>query len=139
MTSTVLGFRSRGSAAVIALPEQPQVGTIVSLRSRSERALNAGHRWIGVDLRAVEHINTPTLAELCVALRRITAHGHTVAIIGPDARVQWVLELCAIDGLELHRTLKSALDQSRASQRERSRRHLLARARPSLKRSSARP
>lgn len=76
MTSPALGYQTRGPAAVIALPKRAEAGTVLALRSRSERALNAGHRWIAVDLRAVDHIDTPTLAELCVALRQISAHGH---------------------------------------------------------------
>ena len=87
MTSPALGYQTRGSAAVIALPERAAAGTVFALRSRSERAPSAGHRWIAV---------------------------------------------------ELHPRLKSALDQGLAVQRHRGRRHLLARPRSSLKRSSGR-
>jgi anti-anti-sigma regulatory factor len=138
MTSLALGYETRGPAAVIALPERAEAGTVFALRSRSVRALSAGHRWIAVDLRAVDHIDTPTLAELCVALRQIGAHGHRLAIVGADLRVQWVLELCDIDGIELHPTLKSALDGSRATQHQRGHRHLFARSRSNLSRTSGR-
>ena len=57
MTSLALGYQTRGPAAVIALPERAEAGTVFALRSRSERALSAGHRWIAVDLRAVDHID----------------------------------------------------------------------------------
>jgi hypothetical protein len=89
MTSPGLGYRTRGRAAVIALPQRAEAGSVFTLRSRSERALNAGHRWIAVDLRAVDDIDTPTLAQLCAALRQISAHGHRLTIVGADLRVQW--------------------------------------------------
>jgi hypothetical protein len=48
VTSLALGYQTR-PAAVIALPERAEAGTVFALRSRSERALSAGHRWIAVD------------------------------------------------------------------------------------------
>jgi hypothetical protein len=108
MTSRTLGYQTRGPAAGIALPERAEAGIVFALRSRSERALCRPPLDRGRSPR-VDHIDTPTLAELCVALREISAHGHRLA-----------------------------LDGSRATQRQGGRRHLLARPRSNLSRASGR-
>jgi hypothetical protein len=70
MTSRTLGYRTRGRAAVIALPERAEAGAAFALRSRSERALERRPSLDRGRSRAVDHIDTPTLAELCVPLRQ---------------------------------------------------------------------
>lgn len=101
--------RGRASAAVVALPDRPDGADVHTLQRRVDGALLARRRPIMIDLLAVSYIDTQTLAELCSALRRLTGRGATIAVVGADARVQWVLELCWIDGVELHPTLNAAL------------------------------
>jgi anti-anti-sigma regulatory factor len=100
---------ARGAVVVIALPARVASANVRVLRSRSERALVAGHRAVAVDLRAVDNLDTQTLSELCCALRRIARHGAKVAIVGADVRVRSAIELCDIAGIELHLTLRSVV------------------------------
>ena len=108
-TTRGLGYQARGSVAVIALPSRADSACVLALRSRSERALVTGSRAIAVDLSATEHIDTRTLSELSIVLRRISRHRAKVAVVGADARIRWVLELCGIDELEFHPTIRRAL------------------------------
>jgi anti-anti-sigma regulatory factor len=116
-----LGYQRRGSIAVITLVDDGTPTTIPVMRSRIERAAAAGHPLIAVDLHALEHIAIPDLSELCVALRRAGRHGTKIAVVGADFRVQRVLELCAIDGVELHQTVSAVPGQrpTRQSKRDR--------------------
>ncbi|MGI8715638.1 MAG: STAS domain-containing protein [Solirubrobacteraceae bacterium] len=127
---------------MITFPDRAEAGTVLSLRSRNERALVAGHHWIAVDLRAAYHIDTQTLGKLCVALRQIGRHGAKLAVVGADRRVHRVLELCAIDGLELHQTVDSVFAQTSVGERERRRRSWrsrFGRQRPALRGSASGP
>jgi len=125
IVSLALGYQTRDSVAVIALAHPAVAGSVLALRSRSERALAANSRTIAIDLTAADHIDTQTLSELCAALRTIGRHNATLAVVSTDARVRWVLGLCDIDKLELHPTIRSALARSRAVRRKlkRSSRH----------------
>jgi anti-anti-sigma regulatory factor len=109
--------RTDGDVAVIALPGRVEAISILTLRSRSERALATGSRAVAVDLRATDHIDTPMLSELAAALHRISRHNPTLAVIGADGRVRWVLELCGIEGLQLHPTMRGALAHLRGHRR----------------------
>jgi anti-anti-sigma regulatory factor len=117
VTST-LGCQTPGSVAVIALPDPAVAGSVLTLRSRSERALGDNSRAIAIDLRNVQRIDTQTLSELCVALRSISRHETVLAVVGADQRVRWALTLCEIDGLEFHHTINSALARSDNRQRK---------------------
>jgi anti-anti-sigma regulatory factor len=114
--SPALGDQTDCPVAVIAFPEPASDGSVLALRSRSEQALVTDHRAIVIDLRAAEGIDTQTLSELCAALREISRHGAKLAVVAADQRVGWTLNLCEIDGLELHPTLKNALARSRTNQ-----------------------
>jgi anti-anti-sigma regulatory factor len=111
-----LEYQTLGSAVVIGLPDQADAATARAVGTRIRDALGAGHRWIAVDLSAVHHMSTQTLSELCVGLRQFDAAGRRLAVVGADLRVQWVLGLCEISGLELHRTIETALPAREASQ-----------------------
>ncbi len=110
-----MSYQAHGNVAVIALPPQVDAVAVLALRSRSERALVAGSRAIAIDLRATEHIDSPTLSELVAALHRISRHNPKLAIVGADVRVRWVLELCGIEGLQIHPTMRGALAHMRGS------------------------
>ncbi len=97
-----------GSATVLALPEHVDATAVLTFERDAGRARVAGRRRLIADLRATDIIDTPTLAELCLVLRRVLADGWRVAVVGGDRRVESVLLLCGLDGLELHRTLRSA-------------------------------
>lgn len=107
--SPELEYQTHGSVAVIAVPDHADADTARAVGARIRDALVAGHRWIAVDLSAVHHMSTRTLSELCVGLRRVGSAGRRLAVVGADPRVEWVLGLCDISGLELHRTVGSAL------------------------------
>jgi anti-anti-sigma regulatory factor len=104
-----VSYQIRGGVAVIALPARVEAVSVLALRSRSERALVTGSRAIAIDLRATDHIDTPTLSELGAALHRISRHNPKLAVVGADLRIRWVLELCDIEGLQLHATMRVAL------------------------------
>jgi len=132
-------YQTSGSVTVITLPERVEAACVLALRNRSERAFVSGSRAIAVDLRAMLHIDTHALSELSIALRRIGRHNPTLAVVGADPRVRWVLELCDIEGLQLHPTMSGALAHVRADQRLQTRpprRLSVRRARP-LRRSSS--
>jgi anti-anti-sigma regulatory factor len=111
----LVSYQTHGSVAVIALPARVEGVSVLTLRSRSERALVAGTRAIAIDLRATDHIDTPTLSELVAALHRISRHKPKLAVVGADVRVRWVLELCGIDSVQLHPTMRAALAHIRPS------------------------
>ena len=104
-----VSYQAHGSVAVIALPARVEAVTVLALRSRSERALVGGSRAIAIDLRATDHIDSPTLSDLVAALHRISRHNPKLAVVGADVRVRWVLELCDIEGLQMHATMRAAL------------------------------
>jgi anti-anti-sigma regulatory factor len=106
-----------GSASVIALPRLADADCVLALRSRSERALATGSGSIAVDLSATDHIDTPTLCELSTALRMISRHKAKIAVVGADTRIRWVLEVCGIDGVGFHATMRGALAEMRRDQR----------------------
>jgi len=118
VVSPALGYQTRESVAVIALAHPAVAGSVLTLRSRSERALAANSRVLAIDLRAADPIDTQTLTELCATLRTIGRHNATLAVVSTDPRVRWVLALCDIDKLELHPTIRSALARGRAVQRK---------------------
>jgi anti-anti-sigma regulatory factor len=134
-------YRVRGPVAVITLPKRVDVACILSLRSRSERALATGSRAITVDLRAVRHIDTTTLSELIGALHRISHHNPNLSVVGADARVWGVLEGCDVEGLALHHSMNGALAHVREDQRtlaRAARRRAFRRRSRALRRSSRR-
>jgi anti-anti-sigma regulatory factor len=104
-----VGYQAHGSVAVIALPARVEAVSVLALRSRSERALVTGSRAIAIDLRATDHIDTPTLSELGASLHSISRHKPKLAVVGADPRVVWALEQCGVEGLQLHRTMRGAL------------------------------
>ncbi len=115
--SPQLGYQARGSIAVITLPARVEADCIPALRSRCKRARDSGSRVIAVDLRALRHIDTHTLSELGMALRAISRHKAKLAIVGADPRIRLMLELCGIDGVEFHPTMKRALAAVRERRR----------------------
>ena len=133
--------RMWGSTAVITLPAHVQADSIRALHGRSERALGAGCSALAVDLRAAQHIDAQTLCELGSALQKSSRHKATLAIVSADPRVRWVLDLCGIDGLSLHSSMRRALAElGEPSHRTRARvwRDVFRRRTPGIGRSSAR-
>ena len=136
-----LGYRLRGSVAVITLPAHVEPDCILALRSRGVRAVGGGSRAVAVDLHALGRIDTDTLSELAIALRTISRHRATLAIVGADPRIRLMLELCGIDGVEFHPTVRRALDavgERRRSARTPVWRRVRRRRPPVVGRSSAR-
>jgi anti-anti-sigma factor len=81
---------------------------VIELQRRVVEALDAGQRRVVVDFSAVTVRGGATSHLLCGALRRLTGRGATLAIVGGSPRVHCVLELGAIDGVELHETVSAA-------------------------------
>lgn len=121
------GPRGHGSDAVIALPARAETDCILALRSRGERALATGTRAITLDLRTMQHIDTQTLTELIIALRRLSHHHPELCIVGADPRVRWIVELCDIEGLALHPSMRSARAHLRRARQRPLRRRLMTR------------
>jgi anti-anti-sigma factor len=92
----------------IVLEGEIDPGAVIALQRRVVAALNAGQRRVVVDLTAVTVLGGATSDLLCGALRRLTRRGATLAIVGGPPRAKRVLELCAIDGVELHPSVSAA-------------------------------
>jgi anti-anti-sigma factor len=101
----------------IVLEGEIDPGTVIALQRRIVEALNAGQRRVVVDLSAVTVLGGATSDLLCGALRRLTRRGATLAIAGGPPRVHRVLELCAIDGVELHQSVSAARPAALATPR----------------------
>ncbi len=124
---------------VFELEGQVDPGSVSELHGAIATALADGHHLVVIDLYAVLDMSTQALSELCAGLRRVSATGRRLAIVGSDLRIRWVLQVCQIDGLELHTTIETALASppSDAEARPRSGwRELLAMKRPRQKRSA---
>ena len=91
----------------IVLEGEIDPGTVIALQRRVVEALDAGQRRVVVDLSAVTVLGGATVDLLCGALRWLTRRGATLAIVGGPPRVHRVLELCAIDGVELHQSVSA--------------------------------
>lgn len=102
-------YLTRGSVPVFALQGPVDSNTVTELKRRVGAALADGHRLIVIDLLATPAMGPQIPSELGAALRTVN-DGARLAIIGADPRVQTALELCGIDGLELHATINAALD-----------------------------
>jgi anti-anti-sigma factor len=92
----------------IVLEGKIDPGGVIALQRRIVEALEAGQRRVVVDLSAVTVLGGATIDLLCGALRRLTRRGATLAIVGGPPRVHRMLELCAIDGVELHQSVSAA-------------------------------
>jgi anti-sigma B factor antagonist len=92
----------------IVLEGEIDPGAVIALQRRIVEALDAGQRRVVVDLSAVTVLGGATIDLLCGALRWLTRRGATLAIVGGSPRLHRVLELCAIDGVELHQSVSAA-------------------------------
>jgi anti-sigma B factor antagonist len=92
----------------IVLEGEIDPGAVIALQRRIVEALDAGQRRVVVDLSAVTVLGGATIDLLCGALRSLTRRRATLAIVGGPPRVHRVLELCAIDGVELHQSVSAA-------------------------------
>ena len=102
----------------IVLEGEIDPGMVIALQRRIVEAINAGQRRVVVDLSAVTVLlGGATIDLLCGALRWLTRRGATLAIVGGPPRVHRVLELCAIDGVELHQSVSAARPAALATPR----------------------
>jgi anti-anti-sigma factor len=101
----------------IVLEGEIDPGAVIALQRRIVEAINAGQRRVVVDLSAVTVLGGATIDLLCGALRWLARRGATVAIVGGPPRVHRVLELCAIDGVELHQSVSAARPAASATPR----------------------
>jgi anti-sigma B factor antagonist len=101
----------------IVLEGEIDPGAVIALQRRIVEAVNAGQRRVVVDLSAVTVLGGATIDLLCGALRWLTRRGATLAIVGGPPRVHRVLELCAIDGVELHQSVSAARPAALATPR----------------------
>lgn len=75
--------------------------TVVAVHERIGGLVADGRIRVVVDLHAVSSVAVPTLAVFCSALRRLTRCGARIEVAGGLPHVRRVIELCAIDGVEL--------------------------------------
>jgi anti-anti-sigma factor len=101
----------------IVLEGKIDPGAVIALQRRIVEALDAGQRRVVVDLSAVTVLGGGTIDLLCGALRWLTRRGATLAIVGGPPRVHRMLELCAIDGVELHQSVSAARPAAAATPR----------------------
>jgi anti-anti-sigma regulatory factor len=105
---SVFAYEIRGSVPVLVLQGQIDQRVMLELQRHVTTAVADGHRVVVIDLLGVTMIDTPTLSQLCAALR--DAGGKTrLAVTAADHRARWVLELCAINGLELYPTINAVI------------------------------
>jgi anti-anti-sigma regulatory factor len=107
------------SEAVITLQDGGDPSAIAALKRKIDGALFAGRSVIVIDLLAVSDLDTESLGGLCQALRHANGGATSLAIVGADSRVRWVLELCEISRLEFHPSVKTALAHRRAGRIQR--------------------
>ena len=111
MSSSVVACELRGSAAVLAPAGRINRDTILELKRRVGAAVALGHRLIVIDLNGAHLVESQALSEFCAGLRALRTDAR-LALVVADLRTRWVLELCAIDGLELHPTIDAAVTTS---------------------------
>lgn len=92
----------------VALEGEIDPAAVVALQRRIGVALRARPRRIVVDMSAVSVLGAQTMSLFCAALRGMERRGATIALAGAPTPVRRVIELCAIDGLELHPTVAAA-------------------------------
>jgi anti-anti-sigma regulatory factor len=97
--------------STVVLEGEIDPAAVLALQRRLGAALHAGQRRIVVDLGAVTVLGAQTVSRFCAMLRRLTGGGATVAIVGAPVLVRRVLELWAIDGLELYPSVSAALSR----------------------------
>ena len=96
--------------AVIAVEDPVDADAVRGLTGRVQRARADDARRVVIDLPGEARIDNHTLARLVDAVRRGPRGDQaTLAVVSADPRVRWVLELCQIDGVQIHPTLKTAL------------------------------
>ena len=135
---------SMSPAAVIAVEDPVDAAAVRGLAGRVQRAMAGDARVVVIDLPGDARIDNHTLARLVDAVRGgPRGHRARLAVVSADPRVRWVLELCQIDGVRIHPTLKTALTadpDAGADRPARSRwRGPLSRWRSTLSRSPIRP
>ena len=99
LTSVV---RTADDASLIALEGPVDDETIDALQQRIAAALAGGNASIVVDLSAVTGLRLPSVTRLCRARRHAGRAGATLALVGGPPHARRTLELCAIEGVELH-------------------------------------
>lgn len=104
-------------APIIAVGEIAPA-TVAALQRRIARALDDGHTRIVVDLGNVTVLGTQTTCQFCAALRRVDRRGAMLAIADAHPRLERVLELCELDGVELYPSVGAALSAAGAEQPE---------------------
>jgi hypothetical protein len=109
------------SEAIIAVQDGRDPSAIAALRRKIDGALFAGRSVLVIDLLAFSDLDTESLSGLCQTLRHASGGATSLAIVGADSRVRWVLELCEISGLEFHSSVKAALAHRRAGRVQRAR------------------
>jgi anti-anti-sigma factor len=103
--------------STVVLEGEIDPATLLALQRQVSDALRVGQRRVVVDLRAVTVPGAQTVSLLYAVLHRLNRRGARLAIVGAPASVGRVLELCAIDGLELHPSVSAALSASNLAAR----------------------
>jgi anti-sigma B factor antagonist len=101
----------------IVLEGEIDPGAVIALQRRISVLLDGGQRRIVVDLSAVTVLGGATIDLFCGALRWLTRRGAALAIVGAPPHVHRVLDMSAIDGVELHPSESAALSGALATPR----------------------
>jgi anti-anti-sigma factor len=82
---------------------------VSALQRQLHGALDGGKQGIVVDLGAATVLDARSASRLCAELRAPARRGAKLAVSGASGPIVRTLELCAIDGLELHPDITQAV------------------------------
>lgn len=91
-----------GAVPVISMQGEITPDSVTAAQRLIADALGAGSPRIVVDLSTVSVMGTHTLAMFCEVLRRLQQRDATLVIVPASAPMLRAIELCLLDGVELH-------------------------------------
>ena len=112
--------------SVVGTPSLPEVGAVadvrvvsaegeldpaavIALQRQMTEAVRAGHRRIVIDLTGVTVVGVRASLMLGGALRGVGSRTAAAALVASPEPLRRVLELCAVEALEFHPDLDSAM------------------------------
>jgi anti-sigma B factor antagonist len=110
----VLGLRvdvdERGSATVIAVSGELDLGSTPTLRDVAVRRLLAGDRHVVLDLTGLEFLDSTGLGVIVAVLKRARSLGADLRLVIGRERVRAPFAITGVDGLlPIHDDLEAAL------------------------------
>jgi anti-sigma B factor antagonist len=92
--------RKDGKVTILEVSGPMTIGTgDVLVRESIHEALVAGERWILLDLKDVNALDSSGVGELMAAYSSVTRHGGTLKLAGLSPKVATVLQVTQMTGL----------------------------------------